>query len=66
MTEPLEDGFTPFDCWSHYADACDTDTAKLAFSHAVKFYFRAQRHKNFGIRDMLMDVVDVMDHLKLG
>jgi hypothetical protein len=66
VIKPLEDGATPFDYWSLYADACDTDTAKLAFSHAVKFYFRAQRHKNSGLRDMLMDVVDVLSHLKLG
>ena len=66
MIEPLEDGSHPFHYWSYCADACDTDTADLAFSHAVKFYFRAQMHKNSGIRDMLIDVVDVMDHLKLG
>jgi hypothetical protein len=66
VIKPLEDGSTPFDYWSLHANACDTDTAKLAFSRAVKFYFRAQMHKNSGLGDMLMDVMDVMDHLKLG
>jgi hypothetical protein len=47
VIEPLEDGSTPFDYWSRYADAGDTDTAKLAFSHAIKFYFRAQRQQEF-------------------
>ena len=66
MIEPSEDASAPFDYWSHDADAGDADTAKLAFSRAVKFYFRAQMHKNSGLGDMLMDVMDVMDHLKLG
>ena len=65
VLKPMEEYNTPFDFWSHYADAIDIDTAKLAFSHAVKFYYRAQVHKNRYLNHLVMDVVEVRDRLQL-
>jgi hypothetical protein len=56
----------PLSITSLITPTCHTDAAKLAFTKAVKFYFRAQRHKNSGLADMVMDVMDVIEYLKLG
>ena len=37
VIKPPEDGDTPFDYWSYYADACDIDIIKLAFSQVYAY-----------------------------
>ncbi|KAI9771649.1 MAG: hypothetical protein M1840_001864 [Geoglossum simile] len=57
---------TPYDFWSHYADALDTDSARLAFFQVARYFVMAQRHKNIGLDSMASDIADVLKNLTLG
>ena len=55
-----------YDFWGHYADAPDTDSARLAFFQVARYMVMAQRTKYKGLDDMVSDIIDVLDNMNLG
>jgi hypothetical protein len=56
---------TLHDIWEKYADALDTDSAKLAWFEAARYLTAAQKHKQRGLGEMVEDVVEVLEQMKL-
>jgi hypothetical protein len=57
---------TLHDIWEKYADALDTDAAKLAWFQAARYLTAAQKHKQRGVSEMIEDVVEILEQMKLG
>lgn len=53
------------DIWQKYADAIDTDAAKLAFFQCVRFLAAAWESKYRGLDMMLAELIEVLDEMKL-
>jgi hypothetical protein len=61
------EGAGPADFWAKYAEAPDTDSARLAFSHVAKFMVAESAHVlNEGIVKPVHDIVEILKHLNLS
>jgi hypothetical protein len=56
---------TLHDVWEKYSNALDTDAAKLAWFQAVRYLSVAQKHKQRGLDNMISDMVEVLEEMKL-
>jgi hypothetical protein len=56
---------TLHDIWEKYADSLDTDSAKLAWFQAARYLTAAQKHKQRGLGEMVEDIVEVLEQMKL-
>lgn len=54
------------DVWEKYANALDTDAAKLAWFEAARYLTAAQKHKQRGLGEMVEDMVEVLEKMKLA
>jgi hypothetical protein len=57
---------TLHDVWEKYADALDTDAAKLAWFEAARYLTAAQKHQQRGLGEMIRDLVEVLEQIKLA
>jgi hypothetical protein len=57
---------TLHDVWEKYADALDTDAAKKAWFEAARYLTAAAKHKQRGLAEIIEDMVEVLDEMKLG
>lgn len=57
---------TLHDVWEKYANALDTDAAKLAWFEAARYLTAAQKHKQRGLGEMIEDMVEVLEKMKLA
>jgi hypothetical protein len=56
---------TLHDVWEKYANALDTDAAKLVWFEVVRYLTAAQRHKQRGLEDLIEDLIEVIDEMNL-
>jgi hypothetical protein len=56
---------TLHDVWEKYADALDTDAAKKAWFEAARYLTAAMKHKQRGLADMIEDLIEVLDEMRL-
>lgn len=56
----------PNDIWGHFADACDTDSARLAFFGVARHFVIALLHRNRGLDAMAGDIIEMLDKLNLA
>ena len=54
------------DVWEKYANALDTDAAKLSWFEAARYLTAAQKHKQRGLDDMISDLVEALDEMRLA
>lgn len=51
--------------WEKFANSLDTDGAKIAWFEAARYLTAAQKHKQRGLAEMIEDMVEVLDRMKL-
>jgi hypothetical protein len=56
---------TIHDIWEKYANALDTDSAKLAWFEAARYLTAATKYKQRGLGEMVEDVLKVLEEMKL-
>lgn len=57
---------SPYDMWAHYADAIDTDSAKVAFFSVVRYFLAEDQHRNKQVAGMIADLVEVLEKAGFG
>ena len=57
---------TLHDVWEKYANALDTDAAKLAWFEATRYLTATQKQKQRGLDDMISDMVEVPEEMKIA
>lgn len=56
---------TVYDYWGKFADSTDTDAARAAFFHVVRYFVTEHRHKYTGLDDMVKEVLEVLEKLEI-
>jgi hypothetical protein len=57
---------SPYDMWAHYADAIDTDSAKVAFFSVVRYFLAEDQQRNKQVAGMIADLVEVLEKAGFG
>jgi hypothetical protein len=57
---------SPYDIWAYYADAIDTDTAKVAFFSMVRYFLAEDQQRNKQVAGMIADLVEVLEKAGFG
>jgi regulatory protein YycI of two-component signal transduction system YycFG len=57
---------SPYDMWAHYADAIDTDSAKVAFFSMIRYFLAEDQQRTRQVSGIIEDLVEVLEKAGFG